>query len=81
MSCCGSRRKAHKAWLISRPVRLRYLGDQSAQVIGNATGIIYSFTSTEREMDVDVRDAPSLLQTKRFLVAPATPSSRIDPGP
>ena len=35
MSCCGSRRKAHKAWLISRPVRLRYVGEQSAQVIGN----------------------------------------------
>jgi hypothetical protein len=81
MSCCGSRRKAHKAWLISRPVRLRYVGEQSAQVIGNATGTTYSFTSMEREADVDARDAPSLLQTKNFLVAPATPSSQIAPGP
>ncbi len=75
MSCCGSRRKAHKAWLISRPVRLRYLGEQSAQVIGNGTGTTYSFTSTEREADVDARDAPALLQTKSFLVAP-TPTAR-----
>jgi hypothetical protein len=74
MSCCGSRRKAHKAWLISRPVRLRYLGEQSTQAIGKATGATYSFTTTEREMDVDARDALSLLQTKSFLVAPTAPS-------
>jgi len=74
MSCCGGRRKAHKAWLISRPVRLRYLGEQSALVTGNATGTTYSFTTSERETDVDARDAPSLLQTKNFLVAP-TPTA------
>jgi hypothetical protein len=72
MSCCGSRRKAHKAWLISRPVRLRYLGEQSAQVIGKATGTTYSFTAIERERDVDARDALGLLQTQCFLVANST---------
>lgn len=71
MSCCGSRRKSHKAWLISRPIRLRYSGDQPAQVVGNTTGTVYSFTATERETDVDARDALGLLQTKNFLVAPA----------
>lgn len=74
MSCCGSRRKAHKAWLVSRPVRLHYLGEQSAQVIGRATGTTYSFTATEREKDVDARDALGLLQTQCFLVANSTPT-------
>ena len=73
MSCCGSRRKAHKAWLQSRPVRLRYLGEQWAHVIGRATGKTYLFTTGEREMDVDARDALGLLQIGSFLVATPTP--------
>jgi len=43
-------------------------------VTGNATGTTYSFTTSERETDVDARDAPGLLQTKNFLVAP-TPTA------
>jgi hypothetical protein len=69
MSCCGSRRRAHRAWMVARPVRLRYLGDESTQVIGNATGRPYSFTTVAREMDVDPHDAQGLLQTQSFVVA------------
>lgn len=81
MSCCGNKRRSHKAWLISRPIRLRYVGDQPARVIGNATGTTYSFTVTEREADVDARDALGLLQTKNFLIAPAASASHIGPNP
>jgi hypothetical protein len=72
MSCCGSRRKAHKAWMVSRPVRVRYLGEGSTQVVGNVSGKPYSFTTEAREMEVDAHDAEGLLQTQSFIVANTT---------
>jgi hypothetical protein len=71
MSCCGGRRRAHKAWLQSRPVRLRYLGDEAAEVTGRITGRRYEFTVEEREREVDAQDALGLLQSGGFRVVNA----------
>lgn len=74
MSCCGSRRKTHKAWLASRPVLLRYLGEGPIQVVGKVTGKPYAFTTETRELEVDAHDALGLLQSSNFLVAQPAPS-------
>lgn len=69
MGCCNGRRGAHKAWLVARPVRLRYVGDESTDVIGSVTGRSYMFTAVASEMDVDPNDVWELLQTEKFVVA------------
>lgn len=69
MSCCGGRRKAHRAWLQSRPIALRYLGKGPIHVVGSITGKPYSFTTSEQEIEVDAHDAPTLLRTQSFVVA------------
>jgi len=91
MSCCGRRRQTYKAWMVSRPVRLRFLGEGTIQVRGNSTGKSYVFTETEREMDVDPRDARGLLQEGSITVAmnsvqkvgewPSMSKSGVSPAP
>lgn len=79
MSCCGGRRKAHKAWLVSRPVPLRYLGEGPIHVVGPITGKQYSFPTETQEIEVDAHDAPGLIQTRKFLVS--SPSLQINHSP
>jgi hypothetical protein len=69
MSCCGRRRQAYKAWLAPRPVRLRFLGEGTAEVKGVGTGKSYLFSETAREMDVDPRDAREILRGSAFVLA------------
>jgi hypothetical protein len=69
MSCCGGRRKAHRAWLQARPIALRYLGSEPIHIVGNITGKPYSLTNTGQEIEVDPHDAPMLLRTQSFVVA------------
>jgi hypothetical protein len=73
MSCCGRRRRAHKAWLMSRPVRLRFLGEFAGEgaieVKGSVTGKPYVFSEETREMAVDPRDAGGFLQQRSFALA------------
>ena len=69
MSCCGKRRQAYKAWLIPRPIRLRFLGQGTAEVKGAGTGKPYVFSETLREIEVDPRDARQILQVPDFALA------------
>jgi hypothetical protein len=69
MSCCGKRRQAYKAWLMPRPIRLRFLGQGTAEVKGAGTGKPYVFTETLREIEVDPRDAKQILQVPDFALA------------
>lgn len=75
MSCCGGRRKAHKAWLLSRPVRLHYLGAVSVRVLGRVPGTSYEFSPASPEADVDARDAAGLLRTATFRLAAQVPGA------
>lgn len=69
MSCCGKKRQAHKAWLMPRPVRLRFLGQGTAEVKGPGTGKPYVFSEAAREVEVDPRDAKQILQVPSFVMA------------
>ena len=69
MSCCGGRRKAYKAWLAPRPVRLRFLGEGRVEAKGTATGKPYVASESTREIDVDPRDANAFLQGGKFVMA------------
>ena len=69
MSCCGKRRQAYKAWLMPRPIRLRFLGQGTAEVKGAGTGKPYVFSETLREIEVDPRDARQILQVPDFALA------------
>ncbi len=66
MSCCGKKRHAHRAWLMPRPVRLRFLGAGTIELKGAATGKSYVASEGAREIDVDPRDANGLVQGGRF---------------
>lgn len=66
MSCCGRRRQAHKAWLIVRPVSLRYLGSVPVTVVGLVTGNEYDFSPDKPAVMVDARDAVELLRLGSF---------------
>ena len=69
MSCCGKRRQAHKAWLMPRPVRLRFVGEGTGEVRGAGTGKPYVFSETLREIEVDPRDAKQILLGAGFVLA------------
>lgn len=69
MSCCGKRRQAFKAWLLPRPIRLRFIGQGTAEVRGAGTGKPYVFSETLREIEVDPRDAKQILQVPDFALA------------
>ena len=71
MSCCGHRRRAYKAWLLPRPVRLRSLASEPIRAVGRVTGNVYEFSSASPEMDVDARDAVELLKATDFALAGA----------
>ena len=71
MGCCGGRRRANKAWLVPRPVRLRYLGKDPIRTVGGVTGRPYEFSSQNPESEVDARDAAELVKTSTFAVVPA----------
>jgi hypothetical protein len=47
-------------------VRLQYKGQSVVQVRGLATGLAYNFSGAQPLQEVDLRDAPSLLQTPFF---------------
>lgn len=66
MSCCGQRRRAHRAWLTSRPIRLRFLGEGTIVVKGSVTGRPYIFSEEAREGNVDLKDARGFLQGSNF---------------
>jgi hypothetical protein len=69
MSCCGKRRQAFKAWLAPRPIRLRFLGEGTAEIKGAGTGKPYVFSENAREIEVDPRDAKQILQSAGFALA------------
>jgi hypothetical protein len=66
MSCCGKKRQAYRAFLVPRPVRLRFVGDGTVEIKGATTGKSYVASRNAREIDVDPRDASGLLQGGRF---------------
>lgn len=66
MSCCGSRRQAHKAWFSPRPARLRYSGGEPMKRTGIVTGNLYEFSAGNPEREVDARDAVEFLKTPDF---------------
>jgi hypothetical protein len=66
MSCCGQRRRAHKAWLLARPVSVRYLATEPIRAVGQVTGNFYEFSSATPELYVDARDVAALLDTASF---------------
>jgi len=69
MSCCGKKRQAHRAWLMPRPVRLRFEGSGTIALRGAITGKPYTATESTREIDVDPRDAGAFLQDGIFVRA------------
>ena len=66
MSCCGSRRQAHKAWLTPRPVSVRYLGNVPITAVGLVTKNRYEFSPGTPTITVDARDAAELLRLPDF---------------
>ena len=68
MSCCGQRRKAHRAWLESRPVRMLFVGEGRVEAKGKVTGRSYVVSESAREIEVDARDARNFLEGGRFAV-------------
>ena len=68
MSCCGDRR-AKRAWLLPNFVRLRYLGNERARIVGYISGAIYEFSEQDPEIDVDARDAAELIKSPSFVLA------------
>ncbi len=68
MSCCGARRQAFKAWLVSRPIRLRFIAAGVFQSNGAATGRTYLASETAPEVEIDPRDAKQILATGKFVV-------------
>lgn len=68
MSCCGGRRQAYKAWLVPRPVRLRFLGEGKIEAKGTMTGTPYRASESNREIEVDPRDASAFLRDGKFVV-------------
>lgn len=69
MSCCGNKRQAHRAWLMPRPVRLRFQGAGVIALKGEITGRPYSASESTREIDVDPRDAAGFLLDGLFVLA------------
>lgn len=69
MSCCGNKRQAYRAWLMPRPVRLRFEGSGTIALKGAMTGKPYMASESTREIDVDPRDAGGLLQNDLFVRA------------
>ncbi|HEY2859735.1 MAG TPA: hypothetical protein VGJ21_15045 [Terracidiphilus sp.] len=67
MSCCGQRR-ANKAWLAPRPVRMRYLGAAPVETKGGVTGRMYAASERTPHIEVDARDARELLKSGQFEV-------------
>jgi hypothetical protein len=68
MGCCGQRR-ANKAWLAPRPVRLRFVGMGTAEATGMGTGKMYVASDRAPEIEVDARDARDLVQSGMFVIA------------
>ena len=68
MSCCGSRRRAAKAYHASHPIRLRFLGEGTIEAKGFVTGNTYLFSKEAPETDVDPRDIRGFTQHPSFLV-------------
>ena len=66
MSCCGSRRQAYKAWLVPRPVTVRYFGSERITTVGRVTGNRYDFSPDTAIVAVDGRDAAELLRLPEF---------------
>lgn len=69
MSCCGKQRANWKGELPRIPraqpvtplvVYFRYLGNQTIDVVGSATGRTYSFSGAGATAAVDPKDAPFL---------------------
>jgi hypothetical protein len=52
-----------------RPIRLRFLGQGTAEVRGAGTGKPYVFSETLREIEVDPRDAKQILLGAGFVLA------------
>lgn len=79
MNCCGQRRQALKATIVSQappkptsPVRLEsirlgYRGDSSMIVRGSYTGTTYLFGAGGEGLIVDARDVPILLASGQFV--------------
>ena len=66
MSCCGSNRRAQKAFLKGRDIPLRLTTPASLRATGNASGRIYEFSPENPEASVDALDAAALLRSGRF---------------
>ncbi len=69
MSCCGNKRRAHKAWLTARPVRLRFQGAGAIALRGAVTGRAYTASESTPEIEVDPRDAGGFLEDGLFIRA------------
>jgi len=68
-----NKRQAEKASRGARPVRLRFTGTGTIAVKGPLTGKTYLASESNREIDVDPRDADEFIQSGIF--SPARPDT------
>jgi hypothetical protein len=74
VSCCGKRREAAKRPRISRPIKLRFLGEGTVEVRGIITGKTYTFSETSRELEIDRHDARGFKDAIFAVVQPSAAS-------